>query len=349
MIAAHYVEAWRAATGDADIELLRGDTIAALRRAAQRAETVGAPEAAERAYRTARDLECDEAQHAALTQAAGRMAWKSGRSDAALELFEEASAAHMAAGRTLDVAQTAIDVGRALTRLGRPDDAANRLANAVRVLATEPGLEEELAWANYWLGLALFSSSDYQAASAATDAALDIAQAHTLPGVWSEALDTKGLICQMTGRIDQARREFAAGVEIAARHDLTDLAARLLGNAGNLAYLADLPGAASQFEAVIAADRRRGDRYLEGLSVSNLMAVHLLAGRWQEADRLAAEFLDDDDERAGAEFIHYPLAILLALRGDRDAAKARLARIAVPGSAPKLRNYARFTLRRRSR
>jgi hypothetical protein len=79
---------------------------------------------------------------------------------------------------------------------------------------------------------------------------------------------------------------------------------------------------------VIAADRRRGDRYLEGLSVSNLMAVHLLAGRWQEADRMAVEFLDDDDGRSGAEFIHYQLASLLALRGDSTAAKARLARIA---------------------
>ncbi len=62
--------------------------------------------------------------------------------------------------------------------------------------------------------------------------------------------------------------------------------------------------------------------------MSNLMAVHLLAGRWQEADHIAAQFLDDDDGRAGAEFIHYALVFPLALRGDRDAAKARLARIA---------------------
>ena len=199
-----------------------------------------------------------------------------------------------------------------------------------------------MAWANYWLGLARFSVSDYERASVATDAALAIGQAHNLPKVWSEAHDAKGLICQMTGRIPEARREFAAAVEIATRHDLTEFAARLLGNAGNLSYLWDLPGAAAQFDAVIAADRRRGDRYLEGLSVSNLMAVHLLAGRWQEADRIAAEFLDDDDERAGAEFIHYPLAILFALRGDRDAAQARLDRIAA-WQRPRPQSYARFT------
>jgi DNA-binding SARP family transcriptional activator/class 3 adenylate cyclase/tetratricopeptide (TPR) repeat protein len=333
MIAAHYLEAWRAATGDADLERLRSDTVSALCRAARRAVTVGAPEAAERAYRTARELERDEVQRVSLTHEAGRMAWKSGRCEAALELLEEASAAHIAAGRTLDAARTAIDVGTAMCRLGQSGEAADRLAEAVEVLAAEPRLEEESASANLWLGLALFSISDYDGAGAATDIALAIAQAHILPIVWSQALDTKGLICQMTGQIDQARREFEAGVEIATRHDLTDLAARLLGNAGNLAYLWDLPGAASRFEAVIEADRRRGDRYLEGLSVSNLMAVHVLTGHWHEADRIAAEFLDDDDERAGAEFVHYPLAILLALRGDRDAAKARLDRIAAWESA----------------
>ena len=328
MIAAHYLEAWRAATGDGDSERLRADTIAALRRAAQRAVTVGAPEAAERAYLTARELERDEAQRAALTQAAGRMAWQSGRAQTALELFEEASAAHMAAGRPLDAAQTAVDVGRALMRLGRSSDAAGRLADAVEVLATAPHFEEERAWANCWLGRVLYSISDYQRASAATDAALAIAQAHTLPAVWGEALDTKGLIFLVTGRIREARREFAAAVEIAARHDFTELAARLLGTAGSISYMWDLPDAAAQFEAAIAADRRRGDRYGESVFVGNLMAVHVLAGRWQEADRIAAEFLDDDDDRAGAEFIHYPLAILHALRGDRDAAKARLDQIA---------------------
>jgi tetratricopeptide (TPR) repeat protein len=173
------------------------------------------------------------------------MAWTSGRSEAALELFEEASAAHVAAGRTLDAARTAVDIGRALTRLGRPTDAADRLANAIEVLATEPHVEQELAWANYWLGLALFSISDYERAIAATDAALAIAEAHKLPKVWSEAHDAKGLIYQMTGQIQEARREFAAAVEIATRNDLTELAARLLGNAGNLSYLWDLPGAAA--------------------------------------------------------------------------------------------------------
>jgi DNA-binding SARP family transcriptional activator len=327
MIAAHYLEAWRAATGDGDIERLRADTIAALSRAAQRAETVGAPEAAERAYLTARELEQDEAERASLTQAAGRMAWTSGRSEAALELFEEASAAHTAAGRTLDAARTAIDIGRALTRLGRANDAADRLADAVEVLATRPHFEEELATANCWLARALLEIAEYERASAAADVALAIAQAHTLPKLWSQALDAKGMIFHMTGRIDEARREYAAAAEIAARYDLTELAARLLGNAANLSYLWDLPEAASQFEAAIEADRRRGDRYLEGVSVSNLMAIHLLAGRWREAERIAVEFLDDDDQRAGAEFIHYPLAILHALRGDRDAAQARLDRI----------------------
>ena len=328
LIATHYLEARRAATRDADVQQLRDDTIAALCRAAQRAVTVGAPEAAERAYLTARELERDEAQRAALTHAAGRMAWQSGRNEVALELFEKASAAHIAAGRRLDAARTANDAGKAVIRLGRSSDAADRLADAVEVLTTEPRLGDELASANCWLGRALMFISDYQGASAATDAALATAQAHTLPTVWSEALDTKGLIRQLTGRIDEAQREFAAAIEIAARHDLTHVSARLLGNAANLSCLWDLPGAAVQSQAAIEADRRLGDRHLEGMSVSNLIAVHPLTGDWPEANRIASEFFDDNNDRVGAEFVHYPLAILLALRSDRDAANARLNRIA---------------------
>ena len=46
VIASHYLEAYRAAADDPDAEILREQTLTALRRAGQRAATVGAPETA---------------------------------------------------------------------------------------------------------------------------------------------------------------------------------------------------------------------------------------------------------------------------------------------------------------
>ena len=72
VIASHYLDAYRAAHDDPDADELRTQAIAALQRAAQRAATVGAPQSAERAYRTAIELTGDEAQRTDLTRAAAR-------------------------------------------------------------------------------------------------------------------------------------------------------------------------------------------------------------------------------------------------------------------------------------
>ena len=70
-IASHYLGAYRAAGQDPDAPELCGQALAALRRAARRAATVGSPEAAERAYLAAAELAEREAERTALIQAAG--------------------------------------------------------------------------------------------------------------------------------------------------------------------------------------------------------------------------------------------------------------------------------------
>jgi ATP/maltotriose-dependent transcriptional regulator MalT len=66
---------------------------------------------------------------------------------------------------------------------------------------------------------------------------------------------------------------------------------------------------------------------MEGVSAGNLMTVHLFAGRWQEAERLAAELLDGSDARAGAAYANYPMVILHVLRGETEGARASLDRL----------------------
>ena len=85
VLAAHYLQAYRSAADDSDAIQLRTEAIAALRRGAQRAAAVGAPQTAERAYRTAIDLAATEDERIELLEAAGNMALIDGRYEASLE------------------------------------------------------------------------------------------------------------------------------------------------------------------------------------------------------------------------------------------------------------------------
>ena len=81
------------------------------RRAAERAESVGAPEAAEAAYLKAAELSSDEAEQAGFTERAGRMAAFAGWNERALGHFETAIAAHAKAGRVVDAARVTARLG----------------------------------------------------------------------------------------------------------------------------------------------------------------------------------------------------------------------------------------------
>jgi class 3 adenylate cyclase/tetratricopeptide (TPR) repeat protein len=327
VIASHYLDAYRAAREDPDAEMLRLEAVAALRRAAQRAAIVGAPEVAERSYRTAIELALEDAERAELTQAAGQMALQSGRLSVALELLERASASHLAAGREREAAQIAGLIGRALVRLGRIEDAVGRITAALAVLAQD-SLDPEVGALNAILGRSLVFAGDYQRAAQPLETALEIAQALKLPAVLSDALTTKGILYLQTGRAEEARYLLAGAIDVAERHDLPDALARAQHNSGNLGTHWDLPEAEQHFESAISLARRRGDRDLESVSAAELMAVQLYTGRWQEAESLGVELLADNAQRPGAEDLHSALAILYVMRGELDAARASLERLA---------------------
>ena len=92
VLAAHYLAAYRSAADDSDAVQLRTEAIAALRRGAQRAAAVGAPQTAERAYRSAIELAATEDERIEMLEAAGNMALIDGRYEASLDALEDAAA-----------------------------------------------------------------------------------------------------------------------------------------------------------------------------------------------------------------------------------------------------------------
>ncbi len=326
VIASHYLDAYRAAQRDEDAAELRSQTITALRRAAKRAAAVGAPDAAERNYRTAIELAEGEEERTELTRAAGEMALQAGRLEAALELLGSVSAAHLAAGRELEAASVAGQIGRALSRLGRNEQAIELIRPALEKLGAER-LDAELAALHAVLGHALLFAGHYEEAGPPLDSALQIAQELDLPAVLSGALIDKGLICLQGSRPEEARALLGAALEIAERHDLVSERLLALGNSGSLGMQWDLPEATEQHAQALALARRHGDRFQESVAAGNLLYMCVLSGRWQEGERLAAELLEDFDDRPGAEFVRSPLTILLTLRGELEVAQESLARM----------------------
>ena len=87
-----------------------------------------------------------------------------------------------------------------------------------------------------------------------------------------------------------------------------------------------MAGAIESCEAALAATRQRGDRAGESVAVCNLMAAELLAGRWQDAERIGTEALEDDPKRPEVELVHHQLGVLAVYRGDLEAARLSLER-----------------------
>ena len=131
MIAAHLHDAYKAARDDSDSDELRNRTCRAYALAAERAESVGSPEAAESAYTTAAELSSDEAERAGFDYKAGQMALFAGWHERAVRHFETAIAAHADAGRLVDVAQVTARLGDSLQRLGRGEPAISRSREAL--------------------------------------------------------------------------------------------------------------------------------------------------------------------------------------------------------------------------
>jgi class 3 adenylate cyclase/predicted ATPase len=325
-ISSHYLDAYRAAQGDPDADELRAEALSALRRAAHRALTVGAPETAERLYLTAAGLATEEPDEIALVQAAGEAALRSGRLEAAVESLEKAFAAHSVAGRTREASRGARHLGLALMRLGRAEEGAERIALALDALDADDA-SAEVGELNLGLARALRAMGKNERCASALETALAIAEALKLPEVLTQGLTSKANLYQYGGRNQEGHHLATAALEIARAHSLIEAECRAATTCGVSAMQWDRPEAGEHFSLAASIARRLGDRYSESLNAGNLMTVHLYAGRWDELERVADDLLTGNEDRPGAEDLQYRRVFLHALRGNGDGARASLERM----------------------
>jgi len=326
IIAHHYLDALNAMPEAPDAGLIGEQAIAALVRAAERADRTGAPALAAANYAAAAQLTPADTANEQLTAAA---LWEHA-ADAALTSAEFATAvqhADRARGCFLQpgdyraAARAQAIAGQALRRWGHHAQAREQLTAAVEVLRADPDTDtvralEELAALEMYAG-----SPD---ADRLTSEALALSQAlGTGTGQLTGLFTTRGVYHGMSGRHPQAVAYFREAARLAAQvGDNVRLGVVLLNLSEALAFTD--PAAAADAAGTAAGHlRRAGARDHLSFAITNLAHVLLLLGDWDTAERELSQAVDSG-ELAGIDYLPCYLGWLAALRGDADTAETML-------------------------
>jgi class 3 adenylate cyclase/predicted ATPase len=327
VIARHYLDALDAVPDDPDAGQIRGQAIAALTRAADRAGRTGAPVQAAASYAAAARLTQagtpDGGPAAAvLWERAAESAVTSADYATAVEQAGQAADAYRQGGETRAAARVQVIAGEALRRWGRHAQAREQLTAAVAVLRDDPDTGTVRALGELARLEEMAGSPEADALSAealALGQALAVDEA-TLAGLF----DTRGLCHAFAGRNPQAAAYYREAARLAGQAGDTVALGRALVSLADTVTGTDPAAAAEAARGGAAQLRRVGDRHLLSVAVANLAQALLMTGDWDAAGAELAQAADADG-LADIEHLACDRAWLAALRGDTSAAQAILA------------------------
>ena len=326
VVAAHYLDAYRAAPDAADADEVRAKAGEALVRAGRRAASLGASEEADRAFVQAADLVDDPSVRAELLADAGDAAFGGGRWEAARERFEQSIALHEAAGSPTRAARVAGQLGWSMWFSGDLTGGADRIEQALKVLADEEPdadlatLIEIYARLRYFLG-------DIDTAAERVERALEIAESLVLHDVLVDALNTKHLVLATRGREEEALALIERAIAIGRAREPSRAFSRALYNLSYQFAARDrhLDALETDREGLEVA-RRRGERVEELLALGHMGTSLTVLGRWDEALALMENIEVDASSRAAADLAMR--VCILVWRGEVPAARSQLDSIA---------------------
>ncbi len=329
VIADHMLAAFEA-TGEQDDDhaALRIQVVDALKRSAERSESVGAPLVAVTALTRAADF-ADARERPDLLEQAGWLANRGGHYEQALALGEQSCALYGAAGREREAALAERRTLEALRNLGRAGEWVVRLQAAVDALTPlVDGPDAGLAELQSRLGRALAFAGDYERAAQLQESALIAAEALNLHEVLAATLESRASAYSLYfGRPQEAQILYQATISLAERHGLLEVQNRAESNFGLYASLWNPAAARELLERHLELAKRRGDISSAVVTADNLGEHCLRQGDWS----LAQSMVEDLRERDLGEFegavLTLPLLMLALLRGEPAFARTQLSQI----------------------
>jgi class 3 adenylate cyclase/tetratricopeptide (TPR) repeat protein len=292
VVAAHYLDAYRAAPEDPDAGEIRDRARGLLVRAGERAASLAANAEAQRAFERAVELADDPLVQAELHERAGVMAGVGARADQAAEHLERSIALFESAGATHPAARVSAKLAEIIWDRGRLEEGLESMSRAFEVLSGEEP-DEDVAALAAQLGRFTYFAGDADRALQRVETALDISEALSLPEVLSQALNTKALLLNARGRKKEALVLLAHALETAIEHDRPSAALRAYYNLSELRSQADrYEEAADTVAAGLTFARRVGNRYWEYSFLGAVYAFFAL-GRWDELVDMTSELPEE--------------------------------------------------------
>ena len=334
VVAAHYLDAYESDPRAADAGEIKSKARKALTLAGRRAASVAASAEARRYFEQAAELAEEPEEKARLYEEAGETAEAANNHAEAVGLFERAIALFEAEGSSHAAARVQAKHGVSLWNDGHIDQAAERMQRSFDVLAGDE-TDEDLATLAAELGRVRLFVGDREAAAAAVERALEIAESLWLPAVLTEALNTKSLLLDYGGRFEEALGALKHALEIALENDLSGSAMRGYFNLSYQMGARDRWDEATQVDVEgIELARRRGNRTWELLFLCHFVGNHFWTGDWDDALEISREVSEDGSFRAGtAREMVWVLPQIAIQRGRLDDARAALASVPAEPSA----------------
>jgi class 3 adenylate cyclase/tetratricopeptide (TPR) repeat protein len=320
VVARHYLDALNAMPDAPDAAEIRGQAVAALTRAAERAERTGAPAGAAASYAAAAGLIPSgpaDGPAASLWERAAQAAFADASYPMAIQYAERARAHYLQRGQERAAARVQALAGQALRFRGRHAEAREQLTAAVDVLREGP--DTDTVWAmNRLAGLAVFDgSSDADRLSAE---ALALGQAlNARPGQLSELLLTRGLYHLVAERRTQAISYFRESARLATQVGDNFTVGHALLNLADTLAASDPAAAADAARTAAGHLRRTGERHYLAVAIINVAEAYVQIGDWDAAETAYTQAFESDG-LADIEDLSCERGWLAALRGDNETA-----------------------------
>jgi predicted ATPase/class 3 adenylate cyclase len=316
VVASHLLDAYLAAPDEPDAAQIRIEALEMLRKASERAASLGAHEEAQRYAERAIELTVDPMSEAELHEVSGMMAVVRLDVEPAIEHFRQAISLFESAGATHPAARVSSRLGDAEWTHGKGADALETMEASYEVLADE---EPDADLAELAAQLARFSyfAGDTDRALERVERALEIAEGLDLPDVLSEALNTKALIFYTLGRSNEAAGLLGHALSIALEHDKPSSALRALNNLVDLSNSSDQYAEADRLvDEGLSLARRIGNRFWESTLLGHVYPKYAL-GKWDDLLQSLDQIPEDEFLRARAGFGQGYVAFGTAVRVHR--------------------------------
>jgi class 3 adenylate cyclase/tetratricopeptide (TPR) repeat protein len=332
VVARHYLDALNAIPDDPDGPEIRGQALAALIRAGDRAKRTGAPGQAATSYAAAAQLsmagpaaaEAPDGQLDAgrLWERAAESATANGQHAMAIAHAGQASGQYLSRGQARAAARAQGIAGRALAWWGRQAEARDQLTAALAVLRSDPDTDtvrvmQELASLEVFAGSP--DADELSAEALSLGQSLDVGNS-LLSGLFR----VRGVYHGIGGRRPQAAAYFRESARLATLADDNSELGIALINLSDAVAVTDPAAAAEAARSALSHVRRTGERDAVAIATGNLIQALLMLGQWDAADQELAQTADADGLRE-YRYLSCYRGWLAALRGDAATAETMLA------------------------